>query len=135
RLLNKRYPAARITAIDFAETMLTQAREKLAGEAKVTFHCADAELFLRETEQHYDLVTSNSTMHWFDSFESSATRISQRLTDHGALTCSIFGPETMRELRTGLGKIHGRQVMAPSSFFLGKEELRKILTGLFGTVE
>lgn len=135
RLMNKRYPSARITAIDFADTMLDRAREKLAAAPKVTFRCTDAEVFLRESAEKFELVTSNATMHWFDNLETSARLIHERLTGQGALICSIFGTETMREMQLGLQEIHGKKVVAPSSFFPGKEELRRIFSGLFDEVE
>ncbi|MDF1578687.1 MAG: alpha/beta fold hydrolase [Desulfobulbales bacterium] len=134
-LLNKRYPTARITAIDFADQMLERARRKLAGQANVTFHCTDAETFLRDSEERYDLVTSNATMHWFDNLPNSARLISEHLSDRGALICSIFGPETMREIKTGLSRIHGKEVVLPSSFFPDLTELSRIFSSLFSDIE
>jgi len=134
-LLKKRYPNARITALDFADKMLARARQKLAAQPNVTFLCTDAEIFLRDSKERFDLVTSNATMHWFDSLGNSARLISQRLSDRGALICSIFGPETMQEMRDGLRVIHGREVVMPSSFFPDRHELEKIFSGLFSDIE
>lgn len=134
-LLQKRYPAARLTALDFAENMLTQASAKLGDVPTVTFTCADAELFLKEAPDSFDLITSNATMHWFDNLEQSSALMAERLTDGGNLVCSIFGPKTMGELQAGLAKIHGREVAMPSALFPNQAELEKIFAKLFSKVE
>ena len=134
-LLKKLYPAARITAIDFADNMLGQARQKFTNQPTVTFQCADAEFFLKEKHESFDLVTSNATMHWFDNLANTAGLIADSLTDNGTLICSIFGPETMREMQNGLSAIHGKEVVMPSSFFPDHKELRQIFTSLFTDTE
>ncbi len=90
---------------------------------------------VKESSDSFDLVTSNATMHWFDNLENTAGLIADRLTDNGALICSIFGPETMREMQTGLSEIHGKEVVMPSSFFPSHEELQKIFNSLFTKTE
>lgn len=134
-LLNKRYPSARITAIDFAANMLDQARQKLPNEPAVTWQCADAELFLKESCEKFDLITSNATMHWFDNLENTAGLIGDHLTDNGALICSIFGPGTMAEMQAGLSAVHGKEVSLPAAFFPDQAELQRIFSNLFGQVE
>jgi hypothetical protein len=74
-------------------------------------------------------------MHWFDNLENTAGLIADNLTDKGSLICSIFGPETMGEMQTGLSAIHGNEVVMPSSFFPSYKELQKIFTGLFTVTE
>jgi malonyl-CoA O-methyltransferase len=134
-LLHNRYPAARITAIDFAESMLAQARQKLVAEPTVSFHCADAELFLKEGCEPFDLVTSNATMHWFDNLHETAGLIANRLNNNGAMVSSIFGPATMQEMQTGLSAIHNREVVLPSALFPTEAELRSIFAKHFTRVE
>ncbi len=134
-LLRKHYPKAKLTALDFADNMLTIAREKMANDPICDFLCTDAELFLRENHDNYDLITSNATMHWFDDLAGTSRLISERLTPGGSLVCSIFGPETMREMREGLQTIHGRKVPVPSSYFPGQNDLKEIFSKLFATVE
>lgn len=133
-LLNSRYPAARITALDFAGNMLTQARQKLADQPSVFFKCSDAEQFLKENHGPFDLVTSNATMHWFDNLETTTGAIADCLNDGGAMVCSIFGPETMGEMQAALEEIHGHKVAMPSALFPSQKELQKIFANLFTTV-
>lgn len=133
-LLKNKYPGARITALDFADTMLDQARQKLGNPPEVTFHCADAELYLKELQDPVELITSNATMHWFDNLPRTSGLIAERLSAGGSLVCSIFGPATMTELQAGLSAIHGHQVTMPSALFPDLAELRAILTPLFTEV-
>ncbi|MEN8143200.1 MAG: alpha/beta fold hydrolase, partial [Thermodesulfobacteriota bacterium] len=135
RLLRKRYPSAQLTALDFAEQMVTLAQEKMANDPACNFHSIDAEVFLSESHDDYDLITSNATMHWFDDLAETSRLISERLTKGGSLICSIFGPETMQEMQEGLQAIHGRKVPVPSSFFPAQGELQEIFGSLFATVE
>jgi malonyl-ACP O-methyltransferase BioC len=134
QLLRTSYPKARITAIDFADNMLEMARQKLPADQAVSFCCIDAEDFLKETKDRFDLVTSNATMHWFDDLPATCRLIKECLTYNGSLVCSIFGPDTMQELRTALSAIHGYEVSTPSQSFPGQKDLEDILTGLFSKV-
>jgi malonyl-CoA O-methyltransferase len=135
RQLRARYPKARITAIDFAAKMLETTRQKLSDDRNSNFQCIDAEIFLSESRDKFDLVTSNATMHWFDDLAVTCRLIKDHLTDNGSLVCSIFGPETMQELHNALNTIHGRQISMPSQFFPDQESLRDILNNLFSKVE
>ena len=134
KLLRSRYPEARITAIDFADNMLEMAQQKLPADQAVSFCCTDAEDFLRETQDRFDLITSNATMHWFDDLPATCRLIKECLTDNGSLVCSIFGPDTMQELRAALSAIHGYEVSTPSRSFPDQKDLEDILTGLFSKV-
>jgi malonyl-CoA O-methyltransferase len=134
-LLHERYPAARITALDFAENMVAEARRKLAGTTNVSFQCADAEIFLQESGAMFELVTANATMHWFDNLEYTAGLLAAHLSAGGGLVGSIFGPETMREMQAGLNAVHGKEVISPAAFFPDRAELQKIFTRLFTEVE
>ncbi len=134
-LLAKRYPEAEITALDFADEMVARARKKLAGAGPIGFVCKDAEVFLRDREKRFDLITSNATLHWFDNLEASAAHIEKNLSAGGTLLCSVFGPETMRELQAGLQTVLGEEVMISASSFPDQEELGRIFTPLFDRVE
>lgn len=134
-LLKSLYPTAQITAIDFAENMLAKARQKSATKDDVSFLCSDAEIFLKETEESFDLVTSNATMHWFDNLEYTSSLIADHLTDNGAMICSVFGSGTMGEMQAGLSDIHGKKIPLPSSFFPTHKELQRIFNERFTKVE
>ncbi|MFO7606966.1 MAG: alpha/beta fold hydrolase [Desulfurivibrionaceae bacterium] len=134
-LLAKRYPEAEITALDFADEMVARARKKLGGTGPVSFACADAEVFLRDHDNRFELITSNATLHWFDNLEASAVFLEKNLHEGGTLLCSVFGPETMRELQAGLQTVLGEEVMISASSFPDQEELERIFAPLFNRVE
>jgi len=123
RLLSDRYPAARITALDFSERMLAVARAKVPEE-RVTFHCRDAELYLESCTERYDLVVANATLQWFDDLEQSLGRIAGCLKPGGFFAASIFGPATLRELRDGLAFVNPEiEIRLPVNDFPPQERL------------
>jgi SAM-dependent methyltransferase len=115
--------------------MLEVSRRKLSDDQNSSFQCIDAEVFLDETTEKFDLVTSNATMHWFDDLSTTCRLISDRLTGNGSLVCSVFGPKTMQELHSALNKIHGQRISMPSQLFPDQEALENIFNDLFGKVE
>lgn len=135
RLLAKRFPGARLTALDFSPAMLAVARAKARGK-RVTFLCQDAEVFLRERGECYDLITSNATMQWFDDLEHTAGLISERLHPGGTFLATIFGPEGLRELHAGLAVVNpGEVTTLPIESFPDQARLQVIFSTHFARVE
>jgi len=98
RELRRRYPAARVVAVDAAFGMLRAARRQrhwLRGFDRV---CADAErLPLRDG--CVDLIVSNLLLPWCDPDRLFA-EFRRVLAPQGYLCFSSVGPDTLRELRT-----------------------------------
>ncbi len=98
RELRRRYPAARVVAVDAAFGMLRAARRQrhwLRGFDRV---CADAErLPLRDG--CVDLIVSNLLLPWCDPDRLFA-EFRRVLAPQGYLCFSSLGPDTLRELRT-----------------------------------
>jgi malonyl-CoA O-methyltransferase len=134
RLLADRYPTARLDALDFSESMLAMAREKMRG-ARVAFHCRDGELFLREGRERFDLITSNATLQWFDDLGRTAELLAGRLNPGGLFLATIFGPEGLRELREGLAAVNPAPVSLPIDAFPDRQELEKAFAGHLTGVE
>lgn len=134
RLLAERYPAARITALDFAAAMLAVARAKVR-EKLVTFHWQDAEVFLRDQKESYDLITTNATMQWFDDLERTAGLLAKRLKPGGTFLATIFGPEGLQELHAGLAAVNPGGVALPIDSFPNRERLQAIFSPHFDRVE
>ncbi|HSH12393.1 MAG TPA: methyltransferase domain-containing protein, partial [Desulfurivibrionaceae bacterium] len=134
RLLVERYPTSRLTALDFSAAMLAVARAKARGKL-VNFHCQDAEAFLREQGESYDLITSNATMQWFDDLESTAGLISERLSPSGTFLATIFGPQGLQELHAGLAAVNPGGVTLPIDSFPDQARLEAIFSTHFARVE
>ena len=70
-LLATRFPAARITAIDFSPEMVERARAKLENP-NIVFLCVEGEKFLQDApRESYDLVASNGSLQWFANLDKA----------------------------------------------------------------
>ncbi len=130
-LLAERYPGADILALDFAPGMIEAARSKFVDDARIELRCCDGEEFLASGAEHFDLITSNATLQWFDSPLTAIAGMAGVLNDSGMLLCSLFGPETLGELALGLSEVCGRQVHLPPHGFPTLADLRTALAGKF----
>lgn len=134
RLLTDRFPTSRLTALDFSAAMLAVARAKV-HEEPVTFHCQDAEVFLKNTRDSYDLITSNATMQWFDDLARAAGLIAEQLNPGGTFLATIFGPEGLQELHDGLAAVNPGGVTLPIDSFPDQTRLQEIFSAHFSQVE
>lgn len=133
--LIQKFPAARLTALDFSPAMVALARQKVGERPRVDFLCADAEAFLAAGQGRFDLVTSNATLQWFEDLERGCQGIRALLAPGGLFWGSIFGRETLHELEEGLRHVFDGRVHAPASRFLAREELAALLNRVFEQVE
>lgn len=94
-----RFPEACVTAIDLAPAMLEQTRVRVARELeRVTLVCADAEAWVADCTEQYDLIVSNATLQWFADAPSAVLRMRERLTPvTGQLHVTTLGPGTFHE--------------------------------------
>ncbi len=134
RLLAARYPDAQINALDFSETMLAIARDKVPAD-RARFLCRDAEIYLETCRQSFDLIVANATLQWFDDPEQALGRIARCLKSGGVFAASIFGPASLRELREGLTFVNpDEKVHLPVDDFLQQERLEASLAQHFTSV-
>ncbi len=96
--LQRRYPRARILALDFAEGMLHQARRRSRWPRRPQCLCADVES-LPLAGGSVDLIFSNATLQWCNDLERSLQECLRVLRPGGLLLFSTFGPDTLLELR------------------------------------
>lgn len=100
--LQKRYPQARIMALDIAQPMLVRARHKSSLWSrlrhKIDYLCADAEA-LPLADNSVDMVFSNLTLQWVNQLEHTLHEFRRVLRPGGMLLFSTFGPDTLKELR------------------------------------
>lgn len=104
-LLRKRYALARIVELDLSEAMLSRrsARRRpiwrwpgrLMRRAAV---CADLQQ-LPLAASSFDLIWSNLVLHWMDDLAGALTQMYRVLRPGGLLMFSLFGPDTLKELR------------------------------------
>jgi NADH dehydrogenase [ubiquinone] 1 alpha subcomplex assembly factor 5 len=87
---------------DFSPAMASSARK---NNARPTI-CADEEL-LPIAAGGLDLVTSNLSLHWVNDLPGAFAQIRQALKPDGLFLASLFGGDTLRELRIALMEADG----------------------------
>jgi malonyl-CoA O-methyltransferase len=122
-LLRGRFKKARIKAVDICEKMISVAQDKLK-EKGVEFLVADAEDL--NLSQEFDLITSNACFQWFEYLEKALLRYKALLSEKGAISFSIFGPQTFFELNSSIKAVLGKTAIAVDGF-MAKENVEKIL--------
>ncbi|KAG7195078.1 uncharacterized protein KQ657_004194 [Scheffersomyces spartinae] len=96
--------------------MVDSSKEMLERDAEEPFNTlfpgkivrvvADEETFNNEEylqkENQYDIVVSNLSMHWINDLPSAFAKINKLLAPDGVFVCTVFGEDTIYELRTSL---------------------------------
>lgn len=104
RRLGKRYAKARIVALDFAESMLQQARKARGWFSRQQFVCGDLEA-LPFQENRFDLAFSNLSLQWCNDLDAVFGAFHHLLKPGGLLMFTTFGPDTLRELRRAFAEV------------------------------
>ena len=104
--LLKRYPKARVVALDFALPMLAQARKR--GRWLRRPLCVGADLdFLPLADQSADLIFANAVIQWSAQPAHALADMARALKPGGLLMFSSFGPDTLHELRAAWAEVDG----------------------------
>lgn len=98
RQLRKRFPRARVIALDLAYLMAREARRRQRFWRRFDCVCADARA-LPLAAHSVDLVFSNLMLHWCDDPAALFSQVQAALRPGGLMLFSTFGPDTLRELR------------------------------------
>jgi len=103
RALAKRYPKARVIALDLAEAMLRQARRgarlRLPFAPRRQHHvCGDMEA-LPFMDNSCDLLVSNLALQWCNDPDRVFEEFQRVTRPGGLITFTTCGPDTLRELR------------------------------------
>ena len=115
-----RYPDARHVALDVALPMLAAARAKalerrsafsrilsaLSGGARrdADYVCGDV-ASLPFPAGTFDLAWSNLVLQWADDLPQALAELGRVLREGGLVTFSMFGPDTLRELRAAFAGV------------------------------
>jgi malonyl-CoA O-methyltransferase len=102
RALKRRYPRARVIALDSSPGMLRIAARRQSWFRPVDVVCADAER-LPLADAGVDLILSNFMLPSCDPDRVFA-EFRRVLAPHGFLTFTSLGPDTLRELRAAWGE-------------------------------
>ena len=98
RRLNRRYPKARLLALDLASNMLRQARRRKGWRQRQHFCQGDAESLPLATAT-IDLLYANMSIQWCNDLDQVLREFARVLRPGGLLMFSTLGPDTLKELR------------------------------------
>ncbi len=74
-------------------------------------------------------------MQWFEDLARTASLIAERLSPGGSFLATIFGPEGLQELHSGLAAVNPDAVSLPSDAFPDQARLQAIFSPHFAQVE
>jgi malonyl-CoA O-methyltransferase len=106
RALIRRYPKARVIALDFSPRMLHAAGRRQSWLRRFARVCADAER-LPLADASVDLILSNLMLQWCNP-DLVFAEFRRVLAPHGLLTFTTLGPDTLRELRSAWAEVDSR---------------------------
>jgi malonyl-CoA O-methyltransferase len=96
--LRRRYPRARLIALDLSLGMLKEARRHQRLWRRFARVCADAQR-LPLAPGSVDLVFSNLMLQWCQPPDAALAEVRRVLKPGGFFAFSTFGPDTLKELR------------------------------------
>jgi malonyl-CoA O-methyltransferase len=97
--LRRRYPRARVVAVDSVFAMAREARRRQRFWRRFDCVCADGRA-LPLAAQSVDLVYSNLMLQWCDAPEALFAQVQRVLRPGGLMLFSTLGPDTLHELRS-----------------------------------
>ncbi|MGK9449748.1 malonyl-ACP O-methyltransferase BioC [Acidithiobacillus caldus] len=111
RRLNRRFPKARVVALDIAHPMLLEARRRKGWRQRQSFCQGDAEaLPLRSAS--IDLVYANLCLQW-SALDQTLAEIARVLRPGGLLLFTTLGPDTLTELRQSFAAVDAQPHVHP----------------------
>jgi len=108
QLMAKRFPKAKITALDIAFNMLKQAKGKCSFKQRFNkqFCHVNAEVEnLPFADASVELVISGLTLQWCQDLPKVFKEFRRVLAPGGLLLFSTFGPDTLKELRQSWAEV------------------------------
>lgn len=113
--LRRRWPKARVLAIDVALPMLRQVAPRRGWnplQRPIDRICADARA-LPLADDSVDLVFSNLCLQWVEDLDALFAGLRRVLRPGGLLLCSTFGPATLHELRDAFASADAAAHVSP----------------------
>lgn len=110
--LHKTYPNTPLLLTDIAPTMLETCHKRMPKHRAewIQYACLDAEQLA--LNNHFDLITSNMTLHWFTDIQSGIQTILQHVANKGRFIFSLPGSESLHEWHA-ICKTHALPIGTP----------------------
>lgn len=121
--MQKRWPKARVLALDLALPMLREARSSPKRGINLFARrpqpvCADARA-LPLAENSVDVLFSNLCLQWVEDLDAVFAGFRRVLKPRGMLLLSIFGPDTLWELREAFARADEAPHVSPFADIAG----------------
>jgi malonyl-CoA O-methyltransferase len=113
--LRRRWPKARVVAMDLALPMLRQVAPKRGWnplQRPIDRVCADARA-LPVADDSVDLIFSNLCLQWVEDLDALFAGFRRVLRPGGLLLVSTFGPDTLHELRASFAAADAADHVSP----------------------
>jgi malonyl-CoA O-methyltransferase len=91
------FPQAKICLMDIAPLMVQVCQQRFSAYPNIVTECQDGETFL--TSDHYDLIVSSMTLHWFTDFYTSLKKLMDKLNSSGKCIFAMLGENSLSEWR------------------------------------
>ena len=101
--LRERFPAAEVHALDLSPAMVSHARGRWRGAARVRWHVADVRRY--QPAGHFDLIVSSCALHWVDPLAPVFRKIVRWLTPQGRFFAAIMLRGTLVELHAARRRV------------------------------
>jgi len=114
--LARRYPRARVVALDISPAMLAHARLRAPRLfSRQHFLCSDAAAMALRRDA-CDLVFSSLTLQWCEDLDRTLAELWRVCAPGGLLHFSTLGPDTLRELRDSWTRAEGHGATHVNAF-------------------
>ncbi len=130
-LLADAFPHASITAMDISRAMLARTAKKLKGRKGIYLVEGDIESIIYDMLDKFQIITSNSALHWLNQLDITMRQLALRLTDDGVFAATIFGNQSLLELKRVIEETFGIKRELPADTFPSREGLERILASIF----
>lgn len=107
RELTRRYPKARVIALDYSEAMLRAGRANVPRFGRVRRVSGDA-CALPLADDSVDMVFSNLMLPWCADLPAVLGEVQRVLRPEGVLMFTSLGPDTLQELRQAWAQVDDR---------------------------
>lgn len=115
-VLARHYPKARLVAMDLAQAMVKQTRQRFSFIQRRWrghgFASGDAER-LPFADQSFEMLFSNLTVQWCGDLDATFREFQRVLKPGGLLLFTTLGPDTLRELRAAWATVDGHVHVNP----------------------
>lgn len=124
-----------MVSTDISHEMVVTARKKNKDCENLSFFTSDAGYLNRLITSDFDLVISNSSLHWLNNFPAVMESLFKLVSNEGVFMASIFNNESLTQLIHVLEIYSLSEVKVPVSFFPSNSLIESLMSTLYDKCE